>query len=59
MPQNIDLFAGNVIENIALGEYEPDMQRIHQILEQLGMMEFIDQLPNKLGSLFGRKWRKP
>ncbi|MCF6351730.1 MAG: peptidase domain-containing ABC transporter [Cyclobacteriaceae bacterium] len=53
VPQNIDLFAGNVIENIALGEYEPDMQRIHQILEQLGMMEFIDQLPNKLGSYLG------
>ncbi len=53
VPQNIDLFAGNVIENIALGEYEPNMQRIHQILEQLGMMEFIDQLPNKLGSYLG------
>ncbi len=53
VPQNIDLFAGNVIENIALGEYEADMQRIHQILEQLGMMEFIDQLPNKLGSYLG------
>ncbi len=53
VPQNIDLFAGNVIENIALGEYEPDMQRIHHILEQLGMMAFIDQLPNKLGSYLG------
>jgi ATP-binding cassette subfamily B protein len=32
VPQKIDLFAGDVINNIAVGDEEPDMQRIIDIL---------------------------
>jgi ATP-binding cassette subfamily B protein len=53
VPQRIDLFAGNVLENIALGDYHPDMQRIIQICNKLGMMGFIESLPNGFGTYLG------
>jgi ATP-binding cassette, subfamily C, bacteriocin exporter len=53
VPQKVDLFAGNVIENIALGDYQPDMQRIVSICHQLGMMGFIESLPNGFGTYLG------
>lgn len=53
VPQQIDLFAGNVIENIAVGDYEPDMQRIIDICQQLGISEFIEKLPNGFHSYLG------
>ncbi|MBR8536753.1 peptidase domain-containing ABC transporter [Carboxylicivirga sediminis] len=45
VPQNIELFTGNVIENIALGDAEPDINRIRAIIQQLGLEETIEQLP--------------
>jgi len=53
VPQRIDLFAGNVLENIALGDYHPAMQRIIQICNKLGMMGFIESLPNGFGTYLG------
>ena len=46
VPQNIDLFAGSIIENIAIGDYEPDLQRIIGLCKLLGINEFIEKLPN-------------
>jgi len=46
VPQNLDLFAGNVVENIAVGEFQPDMERILDICKQLGILDFIEELPN-------------
>ena len=46
VPQQIDLFSGNVIENIAFGEDFPDMQRVIDLTKQLGIISFIEQLPN-------------
>jgi ATP-binding cassette subfamily B protein len=45
VPQQLNLFAGNVIENIAIGEFHPDMQRITDICARLGMTSFIEKLP--------------
>lgn len=45
VPQHIELFAGTILENIALGEFEPDMERIVALSEQLGIREFIEKLP--------------
>jgi ATP-binding cassette subfamily B protein len=45
VPQQLNLFAGNVIENIALGEFEPDLQKIIEICSMLGMTSFIEKLP--------------
>jgi len=53
VPQNIDLFAGNIIENIAIGEFTPDMERILNICNQLGMTDFIEQLPGRFNTYIG------
>ena len=45
VPQQIDLFAGNVLENIAVGEYEPDIQPIIEICRTIGILDFIEALP--------------
>ncbi|TKC08631.1 peptidase domain-containing ABC transporter [Pedobacter frigoris] len=53
VPQQIDLFAGNVIENIAIGDHEPNMQRILDIAEQLGILDFIETLPRGFQTYLG------
>ncbi|TCD27846.1 peptidase domain-containing ABC transporter [Pedobacter psychrodurus] len=53
VPQQIDLFAGNVIENIAIGEEEPDMQRIIDIATKLGLIGFIEALPKGFQTYLG------
>lgn len=45
VPQQTDLFAGNFIENIAIGDYEPDMKKILTICSHLGMTGFIEDIP--------------
>jgi ATP-binding cassette, subfamily C, bacteriocin exporter len=46
VPQNIDLFAGSIIDNIAIGDFEPDMQKILGLSQMLGINEFVEKLPN-------------
>ncbi|MBC7423456.1 MAG: peptidase domain-containing ABC transporter [Ferruginibacter sp.] len=46
VPQHIDLFAGSIIDNIALGNNEPDMQRVLGLSQMLGINEFVEKLPN-------------
>lgn len=46
VPQHIDLFAGSIIDNIAIGEIEPDIQRILGLSKMLGIHEFVEKLPN-------------
>lgn len=53
VPQQIELFAGSIIENIALGDFEPDMQKIMQLCDQLGIKDFIEKLPNAYLTLIG------
>lgn len=53
VPQKIDLFAGNVIDNIAVGDYQPDMKRIISICSTLGIMDFIEKLPNNFNTYLG------
>lgn len=45
VPQNVDLFKGTVAQNIAIGNYEQDMDRIVQISKRLGMQELVNELP--------------
>ena len=45
------MFAGTIIENIAVGEFEPDVQRILQLSAMLGINEFIEQLPSTYNSI--------
>jgi ATP-binding cassette subfamily B protein len=53
VPQQINLFSGNVIENIALGDLNPDIQRIHKICSDLGMLSFIESLPFNFQTYIG------
>ncbi|HEX9512497.1 MAG TPA: peptidase domain-containing ABC transporter [Puia sp.] len=53
VPQHIDLFAGTIIENIAIGEFEPDVHRVLAIARQLGIVEFIEKLPAGFGTMLG------
>ncbi|MFV0304293.1 MAG: peptidase domain-containing ABC transporter [Moheibacter sp.] len=53
VPQQVDLFSGNVIENIALGDETPDVKRIVEISQQLGIIEFLEKLPNGFETYLG------
>jgi|SRR5690554_606703 len=53
VPQKLDLFAGNIIENIAIGEFKPDMERILEICRLLGILSFIEKLPAGFDTYIG------
>lgn len=53
VPQNLTLFAGTVIENIAVGDFYPDMEKIIQICKDLGISEFIEGMPNSYNTYIG------
>jgi ATP-binding cassette, subfamily C, bacteriocin exporter len=53
VPQKIDLFAGTVTENIAAGIVQPNMGRIIEISDQLGILEFIEDLPGGFDAYLG------
>jgi ATP-binding cassette subfamily B protein len=47
VPQHTDLFQGSILSNIALGEDEPNEERIVEICRRLGLHEFIMNLPSR------------
>jgi ATP-binding cassette, subfamily C, bacteriocin exporter len=53
VPQKIDLFAGNVIENIAIGDLYPDITKVMDVCSRLGMIRFIEQLPHSFNTYIG------
>ena len=53
VPQRIDLFSGNVVNNIAVGDFEPDMNRVIEVCDKLGMAKFIEQLPQGYNTYLG------
>jgi ATP-binding cassette subfamily B protein len=53
VPQQVELFAGNVIENIALGDTEPDLKRVVELCQYVGIASVIEQLPSTYLSLLG------
>ncbi|HTE23881.1 peptidase domain-containing ABC transporter [Flavitalea sp.] len=55
VPQEIDLFAGTIIENIAIGDPEPDMYHLVFICQLLGLKEFIESLPRHYHSILNEQ----
>jgi ATP-binding cassette subfamily B protein len=53
VPQNLELFAGSVIENIAVGEMAPNMELLFAVCKQLDLIEFIEKLPNGFATYVG------
>lgn len=45
VPQTVDLFAGTIIENVALGDPEPDVSRVVALCAEVGMREAIERMP--------------
>lgn len=55
VPQQIDLFSGTIVDNIAVGESEPDMQKIIYLSKMIGIDEFIEKLPNTYNSILNEQ----
>ena len=53
IPQQLNLFSGNIIENIALGDSFPNIQRVFGLSKQLGINEFVEKLPNGFETQIG------
>lgn len=53
VPQKIDLFAGTILYNITLGDYNIKLKKIVEICKNLGLMEFIDSLPKGFNNHIG------
>jgi ATP-binding cassette subfamily B protein len=51
--QDLQLFAGNIIDNIALGDPNPDIKRILDICLNLEISGFIESLPNSYHTEIG------
>lgn len=46
VPQQVNLFSGSILENIALGEENMDIKKIVGLCQNLGISSFVEQLPN-------------
>jgi len=55
VPQHIDLFSGSIIENIAIGDTEPNFEKILTLSKMLGIHEFIEQLPDTYNSMLSEQ----
>lgn len=53
VPQSIVLFAGNVLENITIGDPKPDVHKVIKICKQLRISDFIETLPNGYNTYIG------
>jgi len=53
VPQKVDLTAGSILENLAPGEYPPDVERLVRLCRETGFMEFIDQQPQGFSTQLG------
>jgi ATP-binding cassette subfamily B protein len=55
VPQRIDLFSGNFIDNIASDARDTDITKVLHVCEQVGILKFIDSLPNGLYTKIGER----
>jgi ATP-binding cassette subfamily B protein len=53
IPQQLNLFSGNIIENIALGDSFPNIQLVLDLSKQLKITEFVEKLPNGFETQIG------
>jgi len=55
VPQHIDLFQGTITENIAIGDYEPDMKKVIELSVLTGIDEFVEKLPDTYYTLLNEQ----
>ena len=55
IPQKVDFFSGTILSNIALGVINPDIEKITKIISDLGLQDFIDELPQGVETKVGEQ----
>ncbi|MFA7116869.1 MAG: peptidase domain-containing ABC transporter [Bacteroidales bacterium] len=55
VPQNVDLFNGNILENIVPNSNIPDINCVLDICNQVGLLNLLNRLPDGLLSNIGEK----
>lgn len=45
VPQDVRLFSGTILDNIAIGDYDADLDVVAEIAKRLGILEFIESMP--------------
>ncbi|WP_411275178.1 peptidase domain-containing ABC transporter [Daejeonella sp.] len=55
VPQVTELFSTSILRNIAVGKEEIDVPKVAQICAQLGIMSFIEELPEGFQTNIGEK----
>lgn len=53
VPQEVFIFHGTLVENIALGQKKVDRERIHRILKQVSLEKWVQNLPDGIDTLLG------
>ena len=53
VPQQVDLFSGTLIDNVAVGDFSPDMRRVLRVTKQVGLAAFVEQLPRRYHTHLG------
>ncbi len=56
--QDYKLFAFSIDENISCGELHSDSDRTMEIIEEVGLKDKIDELPDGIASLYGKAYDK-
>ena len=51
VPQKVELFSGMLLSNICLGDLQPDLSRVLNIIIQLGLKDFVENLPKGLDTI--------
>lgn len=55
VPQKIDIYTGTILENIAIGDQKPNIDRVVKICENIGILDFIKTLPRGFNTHIGSK----
>ncbi|MBP5260131.1 MAG: peptidase domain-containing ABC transporter, partial [Paludibacteraceae bacterium] len=53
VPQQIALFSGTILQNIAIGGQDPDLNKVIAWCKRLGLMEYINSLPDGIYAQVG------
>ena len=54
VPQITELFSGTVLENIAVGEMQPNMRRVLDVCAELGVTDFVERMQHGFHTLLAR-----
>jgi len=55
VPQKADMFEGNILENITLGDTSPDLERVASLCSELGLEPFLSSLPRGILTPLGEQ----